>query len=140
MRLQASFEELNNLICQKTPVKGLSLSYCATDTLTVSFVVHILGLLSPTVSAKVKICSIEGTRVVAEVDAGSMGGWILDKTKKLLMDKTPEGLIESFENRQVVLNLGAIPELKAFFDGFAVNSLSFTEDAVCIDAQTNLES
>ena len=136
MKLQATFEELNNLICQKTPVKGLSLSYCAADTLTVSFVVHILGLLSPTVSAKVKICSIEGSRVIAEVDAGSVGSWILDKAKKLLMEKTPEGLIESFESRQVVLNLGAIPELKAVFDGIVVNSLSFTEDAVCIDATT----
>lgn len=134
MQLQATFDELNNIISEKTPVKGLSLSYFSPDTATVSFVVNILGLLSPSVSAKVKILSIEGSRVTAEVDAGSVGGWVLDKAKKPLLEKTPAGLIEQFEGKQVVLNLGAIPELKAVFDSISVGGMSFTEDAVCIDA------
>ena len=134
MLLQASFDELNTIISQKTPVKGLSLSYHDADTATVSFVVNILGLLSPTVSAKVKVLSIDGSRVTAEVDAGSVGGWVLDKAKKPLLEKTPAGLIEQFEGKQVVLNLEAIPELKTVFDSIAVNGLSFTEEAVCIDA------
>ena len=134
MQLQVSFDELNSLISQKTPVKGLNLSYFAPDTATVSFVVHILGLLSPTVSARVTVVSIEGSRVTAEVDAGSMGGWILDKAKKPLAEKVPEGLIESFEGKRIVLNLSAIPDLKTVFESLAVNGLSFTEDAVCIDA------
>lgn len=134
MQLQATFDELNNIISEKTPVKGLSLSYFSPDTATVSFVVNILGLLSPSVSAKVKILSIDGSRVTAEVDAGSVGGWVLDKAKKPLLEKTPAGLIEQFEGKQVVLNLGAIPELKAVFDSISVGGMSFTEDAVCIDA------
>ena len=134
MIFQASFDELNTIISQKTPVKGLSLSYHDADTAMVSFVVNILGLLSPTVSAKVKVLSIDGSRVTAEVDAGSVGGWVLDKAKKPLLEKTPAGLIEQFEGKQVVLNLEAIPELKTVFDSIAVNGLSFTEEAVCIDA------
>ena len=134
MQLQVSFDELNSIISQKTPVKGLTLSYCAPDTATVSFVVNILGLLSPTVSARVRVVSIDGPRVTAEVDAGSMGGWILDKAKKPLTEKAPEGLVESFEGRQIVLNLSAIPELKAVFERLTVSGLSFTEDAVCLDA------
>ena len=134
MQLQVSFDELNSIISQKTPVKGLTLSYCAPDTATVSFVVNILGLLSPSVSARVTVVSIDGSRVTAEVDAGSMGGWILDKAKKPLAEKVPEGLIESFEGKRIVLNLSAIPDLKTVFESLAVNGLSFTEDAVCIDA------
>lgn len=134
MKLQATFEELNNLISEKTPVKGLSLSYCAADTAAVSYTVNILGLLSPSISAKVRIASIEGSRVTAEADAGLVGRWILNIAKKRLIEKAPKGLIESFEGRQAVLNLSAIPELKTVFDGIAVNGLSFTEGGVCIDA------
>lgn len=134
MLLQTTFEELNGIISQKTPVKGLTLSYYAADTATVSFVVNILGLLSPSVSAKVKILAIDGSRVTAEVDAGSVGGWVLDKAKKPLLEKTPAGLIEQFDGKQVVLNLEAIPELKAVFDNIVVKGLSFTEEAICIDA------
>ena len=93
-----------------------------------------MGLLSPSVSAKVKIVSIEGSRVTAEVDAGSLGGFILDKAKKALMEKVPAGLIEQFDGKLTVLNLDAIPELKSVFEAVSVNGLSFTEDAVCLDA------
>ncbi len=134
MILQVPFNELNDIIAQKTPVKGLTLSYAASDTATVSFVVNILGLLSPSVSAKVKFLSIEGSRVTAEVDAGSVGGWVLDKAKKPLLEKMPAGLIEQFEDKQVVLNLDAIPQMKPVFDSIAVSGLSFTEEAVCLDA------
>ena len=134
MLLQAKFDELNDIIAQKTPVKGLSLAYHSADTANISFVLNILGILSPSVSAKVKIVSIEGSRVTAEVDAGNLGGFILDKTKKLLLEKTPEGLFEEFDGKHAVLNLEAIPEMKAVFDSVAVSSLSFTEDGVCLDA------
>ena len=134
MHLQVSFDELNSLISQKTPVKGLTLSYSTPNTATVSFIVNILGLLSPFVSARVTVVSIDGPRVTAEVDAGSMGGWILDKAKKPLTEKVPEGLIESFEGKRIILNLSAIPELKTVFESLTVNGLSFTEDAVCLDA------
>ena len=134
MQLQVSFDELNSLINQKTPVKGLSLSYHSADTATISYVANILGLLSPTLSAKVKIVSIEGSRVTAEVNAGNVGDWVLDKAKKYLMEKTPEGLLETFDGKRVVLNLDAIPEAKTVFEAIDVSGLSFTEDSVCLDA------
>ena len=90
--------------------------------------------MTPSISAKVKIISIEGSRVTAEIEAGNVGDFILDKAKKLLMEKTPEGLIEQFDDKIAVVNLDAIPELKSVFDTLTVNDLSFTEEAVCIDA------
>lgn len=134
MLLQATFEELNDLISQKTPVKGLTLSYHAPDTATVTMVLNLLGILNPSVSAKVKIVSIEGSRITAEVDAGSLGGFILDKAKKALIEKTPAGLIEEFDGKHAVINLDVIPEAKAVFDSISVGGMSFTEEAVCIEA------
>ena len=117
-----------------TPVKGLSLSYESPDTATVSMQISILGIISPSVSAKVKIVSIEGSRVTAEIDAGSLGGFLLDKAKKPLLEKLPEGLVESFDGKVAVVNLESIEQLKTVFELLTVNSLSFSEEAVCLDA------
>ena len=133
MLLTTTFEELNDIISQKTPVKGLTLSYCSADTAKVSYALNILGF-SPSISADVKIVSIEGSRVTAEIDAGSVGRFILDRAKKRLLEKVPAGLIEQFDGKLAVLNLDAIPELKSVLQNVAVSSLSFTEDAVCLDA------
>ena len=134
MQLQTTYDELNNIISEKTDLKGLSLSYCSSDTTTVSFILKILGIFNPSISAKVTIVSIEGSRVTASVDAGKVGDFVLDKAKKFLMEKTPEGLIESFDGKLAVVNLEAIPDLKSVFENVAVNSLSFTEDIICLDA------
>ena len=133
MILQTTFKELNDIINQKSPVKGLSLGYRAPDTATVSFVLNLLGF-SPALSADVKIVSFEGSRVTAEIDAGNVGGFFLDKTKKILLEKAPAGLIEQFDGKQAVLNLEAIPELKNVLKNVTVSGLSFTEDAICLDA------
>ena len=134
MQLQTTYDELNNIISEKTDLKGLSLSYCSSDTTTVSFILKILGIFNPSISANVTIVSIEGSRVTASVDAGKVGDFVLDKAKKFLMEKTPEGLIESFDGKLAVVNLEAIPDLKSVFENVAVNSLSFTEDIICLDA------
>ena len=131
MLIQASYNELNGMIGQKA--HGLSLAYCNTDTTKVTFMLNILGL-SPSFSAKVKIVSIEGSRVTTEIDAGKVGAFVLDKAKKFLLEKTPEGLIESFDGKMAIVNLEAIPDLKPVFEAMAVNDLSFTEDAVRLDA------
>ena len=134
MLLQTSFDELNNIISEKAQIKGLSLSYHSSDTATVSYLLNILGIASPSIKAKVKILSIEGGRITAEVDAGNVGDFILDKAKKILIEKTPEGLIEQFDGKQAVLNLDAIPDLKPVFENLAINSLSFSESDIFLDA------
>ena len=132
MLIQASYSELNGIISQKTQMQGLSLNYCDTDTTKVTFMLNILGL-SPSISAKVKIVSIEDNRVTAEIDAGKVGDFVLDKAKKFLLEKTPEGLIESFDEKKAIVNLEAIPELKSVLEAMVVNDLSFTEDSVLLD-------
>lgn len=133
MILQASYNEFNGLISDKAQIKGLTLNYCDTDTTKVTFMLNILGL-TPSVSVKLKVISIEGSRITAEVSAGKVGDFVLDKAKKFLMEKTPEGLIESFDDKCAVVNLDAFPELKPIFEIITVNGLSFTEEAVCVDA------
>ena len=133
MLLTVSYGELNSILHEKTRLNGLSLDYCDSDTTKVSFMLHILGL-NPSISAKVKVISIEGCRLTVEIDAGKVGDFVLDKARKFIVEKTPEGLLESFDDRLAVLNLEAIPDLKSVFETLTVNGVSFTEDTVCLDA------
>lgn len=134
MLLQASFDELNHIIGEKAPVKGLTLSYHSADTATVSLFMNLMGFFSPSVSAKIRVVSIEGRRLSVELDAGSLGGFMLDKARKLLLEKAPAGLVETFDGKYAVLNLDAIPQLKSTFERIDVRSISFTREAVCLDA------
>lgn len=136
MLLQASYNELNENISEKAQVKGLTLDYCSSDTAKVSYKLNILGM-SPSVSAKVRILSIEGSRITAEIHAGSIGDIIVSLVKKSLIKKTPEGLIESFDKKIAVVNLDAVPELQSVFENITVNSVSFTEENVVVDAIVN---
>ena len=133
MILQTSYDELNGIISEKAHIKGLTLSYCDTDTTKVTFMLSILGL-TPSISVKLKVISIEGSRVTLEVYAGKLGDFVLDKAKKFLIEKTPEGLIESFDDKRAVVNLDAFPDMKPVFETITVDGLFFTEEAVCVDA------
>ena len=133
MLLKASYEELNRIIHEMTQLKGLSLNYCDSDTTKVSFMLNILGL-NPSISAKVKVVSIDGCRITVGIDAGKVGDFVLDKARKFIMEKTPEGLLESFDDKLAVVNLEAIPDLKPVFEALTVNDVSFTEDNICLDA------
>lgn len=133
MLLQASYNELNEIISEKAQIKGITLDYCSSDTAKVSYKFKILGL-SPSVSAKVRILSIEGSRITAEINAGSIGNIVVGLAKKSFIKKTPEGLIESFDKKIAVLNLDAVPELQSVFENITVNSVSFTEENVVVDA------
>ena len=134
MILQATYDELNAIIRQKSSVKNLSLSYHSPDTATVSMLLNVFGLISQPVSADVKLISVEGSRVTVEIDAGGLGNFVLDKARKPLLEKAPAGLVESFDGKQAVLNLEAVPELKTLFDTILINGISFSEDALCLDA------
>lgn len=133
MLLQATYNELNQIISEKAQIKGLSLDYCSADTAKVTYKLKILGM-SPSVSAKVKIISIVGSRITAEIHAGSIGDIIVRLARKSFIKKTPEGLIESFDNKIAVVNLDAIPEVQSVFENITVNSVSFTEENVVVDA------
>lgn len=64
---------------------------------------HILGM-NPSTSVKVKVFSIKGCRLTVENDAGKVGDFVLDKARKFILEKTPEGLLDSFDDGLAVVN------------------------------------
>ncbi len=51
-----------------------------------------------------------------------------------LLDKLPEGLVESFQSGRAVLCLDAVPQLKTLFEHLTVNDISFYDQSLRIDA------
>lgn len=77
MLLQATYNELNAIISDKARIKGLTLDYCSSDTAKVSYKFSILGM-KPTVSCRIQITSIEGSRITADINAGSIGDLVFE--------------------------------------------------------------
>ena len=95
---------------------------------------NVLGFISQSVSADIRLLSVDGSRVTAEIDAGGLGNIVLDKAKDSILEKAPAGLVESLDNRVAVLNLEAVPQLKSLFETLTLRGLSFSEEALCLDA------
>lgn len=137
MILQASYNEINDIIRQKSG-QDVQIAYKGADSLNVSFTasvkVPILGQVAKTFSAVLHLLSIDGTRITAEIDTGSLGATILNHLKSVLLAKVPDGLVENFDGKRIVLNLSAIPQTKAVFDNLDVNKLTISENAVYVDA------
>lgn len=137
MILQASYNEINDIIRQKSG-RDVQIAYKGPDCLTVSFTasvkVPIFGSIDKAFSTDMHLMAIDGSRITAEIDTGSLGAVILNQLKSLLLAKVPAGLVESFNGKRMVLNLSALPQAKAIFDNLAVNNLTIAENAVYVDA------
>ena len=57
----------------------------------------------------------------------------LDMASQKLMQKLPEGFVESFSGGRAVLNLTSIPQLARLLERVQVNSLSFYSSSLSLD-------
>ena len=139
MILSASYDEITRLIHEKSG-QHIGLQYKNADTLTVSYEasipIPILNRpLTHTVSADVQLVGLNLPHVVLLFDAGKTGNLAMDMVAKPLLAKLPAGLVEHFSGGRAELNLAVVPQLKALFERMKVNSLSFYNTAVSLDAE-----
>ena len=90
--------------------------------------------LTHKVSADVTVVELALPRAVLQLDAGRAGNFALDMASQKLLEKLPAGLVESFSGGRIVLNLDAVPQLKALFARLQVNSLTFYGSSLSLDA------
>ena len=115
MILSASYEEITRLVREKSG-QQIGLQYKDADTLTLSYEASIpIPIISKPLTHKVS----------ADVT---------DMASQKLLEKLPAGLVESFSGGRIVLNLDAVPQLKALFARLQVNSLTFYGSSLSLDA------
>ncbi|MBR0224213.1 MAG: hypothetical protein IJL93_08070 [Bacteroidales bacterium] len=138
MILSASYDEITRLVREKSG-QSIGIRYKDIDTLTLSYeasipIPVISRPLTHTLSADVQLLELAPPRAVLQFDAGRAGNLALDMASRKLLEKLPAGLVEDFSGGRAVLNLDAVPQLKALFMRLQVNSLSFYSTSLSLDA------
>ena len=138
MILSASYDELSRLFREKSG-QSLGLRYKDADTLTFIYDATItLPILNKpvthTINVDMRVVEFAPPRAVLQFDAGPAGNMALDMASRKLLDKLPEGLVESFQSGRAVLCLDAVPQLKTLFEHLTVNDISFYDQSLRIDA------
>lgn len=137
MIISASYDEISRLVREKSG-QSVGFQYKSADTLTVSYEASIsLPVIkrpvTHTVSADVRLVGFDGRRAVLQIDAGGAGNMALDMASRKLLQRLPEGLVESFSGGRAVLNMLSVPKLGQFFERMQVNSLSFCSTSLILD-------
>ena len=139
MVISSSYDEISRLVRERTG-QNIGISLKDTDTLTISYEASVtIPLLNRpvthTVSADVRVVELDLPRAVLQLDAGKAGNLALDLASQKLLQKLPEGLVESFSGGRAVLNLAAVPQAKALFERLKVNSLCFYSTSLNLDVE-----
>ena len=137
MVISASYDEISRLVRQRSG-QSVGIQYKGSDTLTFTYEASISlpvinRPITHTVSADLQLVEFDGRRAVLQLDAGKAGNMALDMASQKLLQKLPEGFVESFSGGRAVLNLAAIPQLSRLLERMQVNSLSFYSSSLSLD-------
>ena len=69
------------------------------------------------------ILEIVGSDLLVKLDAGMGTDTLMNTALSLLHNKLPEGLIEKRPDRQLMLHLGSIEQVKTVFDAIQVDDI-----------------
>lgn len=117
MKASISFPELQSILQQKTEQ---NFSFSSVDEKTVHMIYH-WGIIKK--SADLSIINIDGSDLLVKFDAGSGTDSILSIVLSLFKKNIPEGLIEKLPDRQLLLHLGKIEQVKNVFDAIQVDDI-----------------
>ena len=144
MIISLTYDEISRLIREKGG-REIGISYKDADTLTLSFEASIpIPLLSAPLTrrmtADIRVEEFAPPRTVLQVDAGKARNMALDLASKIIIDRLPAGLVESFSGGRIEMNLNAVPRLEDLFKKIKVDSLSFYGNSLSLEAELKTDS
>jgi len=126
-------EDINGLIRSKSG-KDVSLSTQAPDRITLTYAgkvnVPVLGEQVMDFSASFKVVEVKGDRLVLQLDSGTAMNLAADAVAPYILERLPEGLIDSFSSGRAVVNLSAVPQLKKQLKSLEIVGFSLDEDSI----------
>jgi GNAT superfamily N-acetyltransferase len=81
------------------------------------------AIIKKDISADLTILEIVGSDLLVKLDAGMGTDTLMNTVLSLLHKKIPEGLIEKRPDRQLMLHLGSIEQVKTVFDAIQVDDI-----------------
>lgn len=121
MKASISFPELQNILKEKTE-QNIGFSFIDDKTVKVTYPLK-LGFMKKDISADLTILEVVGSDLLVKLDAGMGTDTLMNTVLSLLHNKIPEGLIEKRPDRQLMLHLGTIEQVKTVFDAIQVDDI-----------------
>ena len=121
MKASISFPELQNILKEKTE-QNIGFAFVDDKTVKVTYPLN-LGIIKKDISADLTILEIVGSDLLVKLDAGMGTDTLMNTALSLLHNKIPEGLIEKRPDRQLMLHLGSIEQVKTVFDAIQVDDI-----------------
>lgn len=121
MRASVTFPELQSLLLEKS---GQHVSFAFVDRKTVRATYPLnLGIIRKDISANLTFVDMDGSNLTVGVDAGLGTDTAIGTMLSLFRNKIPEGMIERLPNRQLLIRLDKIEQLKEVFEAVRVDDL-----------------
>ena len=121
MKASISVPELQNILQEKTE-QNIGFSFVDDKTVKVTYPLN-FGIIKKDISADLTILEIVGSDLLVKLDAGMGTDTLMNTVLSLLHNKIPEGLIEKRPDRQLMLHLGSIDQVKTVFDAIQVDDI-----------------
>ena len=109
-------------ILQEKTEQNISFAFVDNKTIKVTYPLN-LGIIKKDISADLTIIDMVGSDLLVSIDAGFGTDTMLNTVLGILKNKIPEGLIEKRPDRQLMLHLDQIEQVKTVFDAIKVDDI-----------------
>ena len=128
-------KDVNSLLREKSG-RDIILTTKAPDRLTLTYAgkvdIPMIGEQDMNFSADFKVVEVKGDRLVVQLDSGAALNAAADLLAPRIMERLPEGLVDSFSNGRAVINLSAVPQLKKKLNGVEIVGFSLDQEAISL--------
>ena len=131
MKASISFPELQTILQEKTE-QNISFAYADPKTIRVTYPLD-LGFVKKDISANLSILQLEGSDLLVSVDAGFATDTLLNTVLSIFKKKIPEGLIEKRPDRQLMLHLDQIEQMKSVFEAIKVDDIHVLDNGLEVE-------
>ena len=130
-------KDVNSLLREKIG-RDIILTTKAPDRFTLTYAgkvdIPMIGEQDMNFSADFKVVEVKGDRLVVQLDSGAALNAAADLLAPRIMERLPEGLVDSFSNGRAVINLSAVPQLKKKLNGVEIVGFSLDQEAISLRA------
>ena len=131
MKASISFPELQTILQEKTE-QSISFAYADPKTIRVTYPLD-LGFVKKDISANLSILQLVGSDLLVSVDAGFATDTLLNTVLSIFKKKIPEGLIEKRPDRQLMLHLDQIEQMKSVFEAIKVDDIHVLDSGLEVE-------
>jgi hypothetical protein len=131
MKASISFPELQSILKEKTE-QIISFAYVDPKTIRVTYLFS-RSFVKKEFSANLSILEMVGSDLLVSVDAGFATDTLLNTVLSIFKKKIPEGLIEKRPDRQLMLHLDQIEQMKSVFEAIKVDDIHVLDNGLEVE-------